>query len=337
MISTGLPDLLTSNRLSRDMSRVNQDLTVVAKELSTGRRSDLVAATNGDPSRLYTIERDVSALTLRSQNLALASGRSEVMQAALTSAGEALENIDLRLAGAAEIDDFGSAQRIAAGARSAFETVVQAMNSRFGERMLFSGADASGPALADADAILDEIAARVAAAPDAASVQAAIDDYFFTDPTGFETTGYLGSTSNASAVELAEGERLDYAVRADDDAVRASLAALASVVVGVEGTVPALDQNQTLALYGAAALDGIAARNQLTDVQARLGVAEERIEIATVRIDAERSTLEQALNNIVRRDPYEAATEFQALQAQLEMVFNITARLSSLSLNGFLR
>ena len=75
----------------------------------------------------------------------------------------------------------------------------------------------------------------------------------------------------------------------------------------------------------------------MIDVQARLGVAEERIEIASVRVEAERSTLERALNDIVARDPYEAAAEFQALQIQLETVFGVTARLSSLSLNNFLR
>ena len=37
------------------------------------------------------------------------------------------------------------------------------------------------------------------------------------------------------------------------------------------------------------------------------------------------------------RDPFEAATEFAALEAQLQSIFTITARLSSLSLTGFLR
>lgn len=337
MIPTGLPDLLSTSRLARDMARVNQDLSRVAEEMSTGRRSDVVAATGGDPTRLFALERDISALALRGQNLGVARGRTEVMQSALSGAGSALDSIGLELAAAAERDDFGSSQRIASGARSAFESVIQVMNSRFGERRLFSGADASGPALADADTILNEIAARVAAAPDAATARAAIDDYFFTDPTGFETTGYLGSTSDASAVELADGERLDYAVRADDDAVRSALATLAAVVVGAEETAPALGIGERLDLFKDASVDMITARNQLTDLQARLGVAEERIEIATVRVEAERSMLDQARVRIVSRDQFEAAAEFQALQIQLETVFGITARLSTLSLNNYLR
>lgn len=337
MIPTNLPDLLSTSRMSRDMVSVNSQLNRAAEELTTGLKSDLVAATKGDPTRLYALERDISMLGVRKNNLAAAQGRSEVTQSALTGVKEALATIDVDLAATSERGDFASAQRIASGGRAAFETVIQALNARYGERSLFSGADAAGPSLASADDILTEIETRVAGAADPAAVQAIIDDYFFTDPAGFETTGYLGSTSDASAIELADGERLDYAVRADDPAVRAALASLAAVVVGAEELAPALGQGQRLELFTDASLDVINAQGLVIDVQARLGVAEERIEIASVRVEAERSTLERALNDIVARDPYEAAAEFQALQIQLETVFGVTARLSSLSLNNFLR
>lgn len=336
-MNIGVPDLLASDRLARDMAQVNRNLERVSREVSTGLRDDPVAASGGDPSRLYAIDRKLSAIDTRLTNLQLGAVRGEVIQSSLQRVQDLVGEVGVELAAAAERRDIAAADRYAEAARSAFESVVNTLNSSFADRSLFSGAATDGPALADGDVILAEVAARVAAAPDAATAMTAIDDYFFNDPTGFETTGYLGSTSDAPATEIADGERVSLATRADDNAIRGALAALAAAVVGAERAAPALSEFERLELLGAAAGAGIAARDGVINLRATIGVAEERIETAQVRTEAEKTVLELSRNRFVLRDQFEAAAEFTALETQLQSIFTITSRLSSLSLTGFLR
>ena len=337
MNSLGLPDLLTSGRLSRDLAQTNRDLVRVSEELSTGLKSDPVEASGGDATRLYALERDIATNDTRADIIVLTKGRTEAAQLALARTGGAVGEFGAPLAAAADRNDLATAARIGQAARSAFEDVVGAINGRFADRSLFAGASANGAALAEAEDILADIATRVTGAPDAATALAAIDDYFFTDPAGFETTGYVGSTSNAPAAEIGEGEFLDYAPRGDDPAIRQTLAALAAAAVAAEELAPTLTDAARLTMFSDAARQSIAARDAVTAREADLGVAQERIEAASVRNEAEATLLDIARNRFIARDPFEAATEFAALEAQLQSIFTITARLSSLSLTGFLR
>ena len=336
-MNIGVPDLLASSRLARDMAQVNRNLERASREVSTGLRDDPVAAAGGDPARLYALDRDLAAIDTRLTNLQLGAVRGEVIQSSLQRVQDLVSELGVELAAAAERRDIGAADRYAGTARSAFESVVNTLNSSFADRSLFAGAATDGAALADPDVILAEVAARVAAAPDAATALTAIDDYFFNDPAGFDTTGYLGSTSDAPATEIADGERIALATRADNDAIRGALAALAAAVIGAERAAPALSEVERLELLGSAASAGIAARDEVINLRATIGVAEERIETAQVRTEAEKTVLELSRNRFVLRDQFEAAAEFTALETQLQSIFTITSRLSSLSLSGFLR
>lgn len=336
MNGIGLPDLLSNTRISRSIGEVNADLSRASQELTTGRKSDLVAATGGDPTRLFSLERDLSLNATRRDAIDLAIGRSGVSQSALAVVQGSVADFGPRLAGAVAIGDLSAAERIGAEARASFEQSIAALNSRFGDRSVFAGAATDGPTTATADVILAEVAAVAAAAPDAASAITAVGDYF-NDPAGFLATGYLGSTSDAPAAEIADGERLDYAVRGDREEIRDALAALALAVVGVEGGFPGETRETRLDFLNVAAERATAAEGEVIDLRSEIGVAEERLEQASVRASAEDAFLQQARNRIVQRDQFEAATEFTTLETQLQMVFSVTARLSSLTLTNFLR
>ncbi|MEO1610941.1 MAG: flagellin [Pseudomonadota bacterium] len=165
----------------------------------------------------------------------------------------------------------------------------------------------------------------------------AVEDYFFIDPAGFETTGYLGSASDASQVEVREGARIDAALRADDGSIRRAMAALALSIVAVEETAVALDDTGRLEVFGASATQAMSANDLIIDARAALGDAEARIETAIVANSAESAFLQAGRTAIIARDPFEAATEFTALETRLQSIFAITSRLSSLTLTSFLR
>ena len=332
----GVPDLLSAGQSSRTISRVSQDLARVTQELSSGLNSNLVQASGGDPTRLYSIEQDLRMNEVRQFSVSQAQGRSSVTQTALERVQDAVGEFGAPLLGAVTLGDQQFSSVIASGARSAFSEVVSALNSRFGDRSLFAGAATDGPALADPDAILAEISAAVAGAADATDVVTAIDAYF-SDPAGFQTSGFLGSPTDAADVELDDGEFVSFAVRADSIEIRDALSTLAITVIGAEGGYAGESDEAQQLLLGVAGRRSIEASDQIIRIRGDLGVAEERIEEASVRIGAEEDLLQQARSSIVARDPFEAAIELSAIETQVQAIFSVTARLSTLTLTNFIR
>lgn len=332
----GTPDLLSSSILSRGVARVNADILRTAEELSSGRKSDKVAAAGGDPTRLYALERDISRIGAAKESIDLAAGRSGQIQTSLERIQGALGEVGIPLLAAVTRGDISAARVEAEAARGAFDATVTALNSRFGDRSLFAGAAVDGPALASADSILTEINTRIAGETTSAGVIAAIDTYF-SDPGGFSASGYAGSVIDLTATDIGDGQRVSYAVRADAQAFRDALNGLALAVVGAEGGWPGASDTADGDLLGEASRRSLAAREDVIDVRASVGIAEERFQNASIRNEAESTFLSAALNRILARDPFEAATEFTALETQLQSVFSVTARLSSLNLTNFLR
>ena len=332
----GVPDLLTAGQSSRTLTRVNQDLARVTQELSSGLRSDLVQASGGDPTRLYSIESELRLSEVRQFAVSQAKGRSAVTQSALERIQATLGDFGAPLLSAVTLNDLQAAETISSSARGAFSEVVSAVNSRFGDRSLFAGAATDGPALADADAILGDVSALIAGAADAGEVLTAIETYF-SDPAGFQANGFLGSAVDAPDVELDDGEFVSYAVRADDVEISEVLSTLAIAVIGSEGGFAGENVEERQLLLGAASRRSITASDQIVGLRGELGVAEERFEEASVRLRAEEDMLRQARSSIVARDPFEAAIELSAIETQVQAIFSITARLSTLTLTNFLR
>ena len=111
------------------------------------------------------------------------------------------------------------------------------------------------------------------------------------------------------------------------------MAGAALLDLGLFDGVPAERAKLALASGEAA----IAARDGLTSLRARIGLAEERIDHASTRIAAERTALEIARNDIVGADPYETATKLQEVERQLQTLYTMTGRMSELSLTNYLR
>ncbi|MFV0474789.1 MAG: flagellin [Pikeienuella sp.] len=335
MYTTGTPDLMSNGRASRLLSRIDGDFARAAEEVSTGLKSDPVKASGGDPIRLYALERDLTLNETRRVNLDAAAARAGATQTALSKLETATGAIGGALMGAITIGDMTSAELHAGKARGAFGDAVGALNARYGDRTLFAGAATDGAALAGADRMLAEIAARVAPATGAADVIAAVDDYF-SDPAGFAATGYLGSLTDAAAAETGDGERVGYAIRADRAEITDALKALALGVIGAEGGYAGATRGDRMEVMREAAGRGLNAIAGVVALRGEVGVSEERLELAGLRIGAERSFLQQSRNAVIAADPYEAGVAFTALQAQLETALNVTARLSSLSLAKYL-
>ena len=335
MENFGVPDLLGSKRLQRSAGQVSVDLARSGEELSTGIVSDIGTAVAGNPQKLYAIERDLKLNETFSINILTAGSRAEITQDALTVVQNNSQDLGVKLLAAVDRQDPFSAEFEAKQARSNLESSISSLNARFADRALFSGAAATGPALATSNEILAEIQALTSGLTSAVDAIAAVETYF-TDPTGFDATGYLGSLTDAPEAEISEGERVNFAVRADNDAIKESLKGLVLGVVGSEDGFFAGTDDSRLTILREAGTVSFAATEQVIELRSAVGFAEEKIEDARVRNLAEKTFLEQARLKIIGRDQFEAAAEFSALETQLQSVFQVTARLSQLSITNFL-
>ena len=230
-------------------------------------------------------------------------------------------------------------QRVSEAAGTQADQTLQAIKSdleaRFGSRSLFTGDEGDSNALTDTATILAQSLTVLNAAANAGSAYGDLATQF-NDPGGlFDTTFYEGGTGTAPPPEVAAGNRVDFAIRADDPALRSTLLNVTVLTLAFDpdsGLNPAFRES-----LAQTALDGM--RTDIASVvtrQSELGIAQQRIAEALSSNQTEEATLKISFTELAGRDPFEAAAELTALETQLETAYLTTARLSNLSLANFL-
>ena len=322
----------------RQNVEIRDRLNTLNEELSTGRASDLARHLGGDAGRLGQIDRRLGLIGSFSASGSRLAQMTATMQTGLDrieTSRSALSEELLRVTEAS-----GPSQRETAvnSARAGFEEMVGTLNMRIGGEALFAGADAAGTALADADAMLDDLRAAIAgAAPATATDFRAVVETWFDDPAGgFATMGYTGDTGTAPERPIDSGTRITLDIRADATEIRDLLkaTALAALAADPAATLSTEDRNAVLTEAG---LELAAGAQGFAGLRGRLGATEARIETAMVRLEAEATALGQIRNDLVLKDPFETATALEQTRLQLETHYTVTARLAQLSFTEYLR
>lgn len=337
MITQGLPDLLSQHRFARQEGTLNANLDAARQELVTGLRTDLESAPSADMRGVLAIDRDLARLDIAAAATASARTASSLAQGALGTIQSILQDTGVSLVAAASRGDPITIDGVAAKARSGLEAAFSALNVSAAGRSLFAGAAVDRAPLAPADALLADVRALVSAAPDAATAIADVAAYFDTPGGGFETAIYQGSANAYPSVDLGDGSGpVSASPNADHAALRDALHGLA-LAAAVDAAPFAADPAQRDALLSEAGEVAIASRDAVIALRADLGRMEERISLAEARNAAAMDALSRGRNDLAARDPFDAASEVQALEGQLQALYAVTARLSQLSLLSFLR
>ena len=329
-----LGDLAQSVQLRRQTALVSRELTALAGELTSGLKRTAAVGAAGDFGPLAGIESDLKANAARS----LAASETAILaDLAELSLGKVKAEADAVLPGMLLVKtevDGGSVLTAAEAAEHAFRATVAALNARSGDRAVFAGADLTGVALADADTMLAALDAAVAGQTTAAGVDAALDAWF-APGGGFDTTGYLGATADAGPTEVGDRVTAGVPIRADGDAARDVLRALAGAAMAARGTVAAPEERRALVAASADRL--LNAGPGIEHARARVGLVQARIAGAEAANAAERSALQIARSELRDADPFETATRLQSVETQLQTIYTVTARLSRLNLTSYLR
>ena len=119
-------------------------------------------------------------------------------------------------------------------------------------------------------------------------------------------------------------------VSADDPAIRETLKSAAYAALA--DSLPLLESGTKAELLERAGTGLFAASVGLVSVQSGLGAVEAEVEQSMTEMNAQQTTLQIAMNDIVSADPFDIASRLQSVQIQLETHYSVTARLSELSL-----
>ncbi|RWR30247.1 hypothetical protein D2T31_07440 [Sinirhodobacter populi] len=337
-LSTG--DMALTYQLRTHNTQIKQTLSRLSDELTTGVKSDIGKAVQGNFTTLSALE----ASRARLSSYKLAANQTEVF---VTSAQSALENIQNQasqigksLISAASSPAAASADVALSAAAEAFNSVLSALNTRTNGRYVFAGEDSQTKPFASSQEILTALAGTVEGMTDPDQIIAAIDAWFDVPASTGETdefaaTAYKGSSLPAAGIRISDTDTLTFPVTGNDTALRDTLKGLALAAL-VSADVIGGDNDLRSSLTQSAGLYLTAADTGLATLRGKVGLIEEKIADAQAAQTAEISSIDLAKAKLLEADPYETATALEAVETQLETLYTLTARLSQLSLTNYL-
>ncbi|SPJ26898.1 flagellin [Falsiruegeria mediterranea] len=335
MNMSSIGDLARTMMFQNRSTELRNEIASLTDELATGRVADVSAHLNGEFSHLADIEHSLERLDSFSTATAEAGLFASTMQ-------RSLENLDKRTGDLAHslttIGSFGqdiNRTQASAQAQSELGAMIGSLNQSVAGRSLFAGVATDQVPLGSADTLLQEARTAIAGSTTADDVITAARNWF-NDPAGFESVIYQGSNQSLAPLSVGKNDEVSLTLRADNPAIREVLLNTTLAALASDGAVGLNDAEQT-ELFKRTGAGLTKAKDDIIGLRADVGHAEARIDQAEARNSATKSSLEFARNNLIGADPFEVTTRLQSVQLQLQSLYTVTARTSSLNLVNFLR
>lgn len=328
-------DLARSLVLSTHHTRLNRELDKLGVEIATGFTRDPARHLQGDVTGLVALDRDLSRIEAFRISTTEAGARAATLQTTLEEIQGRSELLSQVLLSAELTPTQEMRETFSEEARNAMGQVLAGLNRNIGGRFLFSGTANDTPAVAGLEDMLADLRLVLSGQSTAADIGTALDNWFDSAGGGFETSGYLGATDDASPIRIGDGESVALDVRGDDPVFRALLKSVAKAALATDDTLALAAEVQT-ELLSQAGRELLGHQQGLVELRAGLGAKEARIEEVSTRNAAERTALSMMRVDLVGADSFEAASRYENIRAQLESLYAITARSSQLSLVDFL-
>ena len=335
MSAVSMGDLAQSVLLRRQNVEIKAEISRLTSELSSGRVQDVTRHLGADLSYLTDVERSLQLNAAVTNSTKEAASYTAMMQSSLNHMQEALGGLSSEILGLNASGLNQTAQHVSSTARAAMDTILSTLNTSVAGRALFAGSTTDAAAMQGAETILSDLRGAVAGQTTLAGVEAVLDNWFDVGG-GYDSVAYSGGSENLSPFQLGDGERIELNIKADDAVFRETLKAVSLAVLSQDNTLGFGADLKTQMLTRSGELS-FAAGNEITGTRANLGYAEARIEDATVRLAVQKTSFEMARNALISADPYDTVVKLEQTQFRLESLYTATARLSELSLVGFLR
>ena len=338
-------------QLNSSIRSLQSQLMDAQKEISTGRKADLVAALRDRAAEDVDLRNALADANEYKGTTDIVASRMDSMQAALSGVHDIAEQMRNT---ALTSRDSVSRHYLQQAAATALDRINSFLNGEVGDRTLFSGNQTNVSPMQGANTVngatgvspqqaVNQVIANLGPITDAASALAVANgpdgvSSIFNDTNSnpnlrYTPTFYNGGTTGTVSARLDRGSQIDYGVRADDPAFRELQQGLYMLSSVPSGSIP----DDAYAAWQDEAIKHISAGFQGTiDVSAELGYKQSVVADASTRHDATIAQLNNQVANLEAADPYETSLRLSQLQTQLEATFSITARMNDLTLTKFL-
>lgn len=329
-------DLARSYQLRLSQSSLKSKLDTLSQEATSGVKADIPLALGGDLVRITQIESRMTMLATYKNNLAEADALFSGMQDATQSIRAMASATGAVLVSDALTSSDNTLQVHLNKAPDELRSMLSSLNLSVAGRSAFAGSRADQPGIIGYDEMMTQLTAAVGGAGDAAGIIAAIDSYFDAPigGGGFADTGYLGGDLGQAAIPVGPNKNVALAVSAGSVEFRDALKGFAMMAFAAETAT--LDSPTVRALSRTAGNHLVNAQGPLDNAMTRIGLQQETSSKVAISNDAEASALTLARNALIAADPYETATALKEIEANVETLYTLTARLSKLSLTSYL-
>lgn len=331
---TQFGDMAKSYTLRSHNTAIKQEMQRLSTEIATGQIADVRKIANGSTAYLNDLERSLTKLDGYDMATLEAGQLATGMQTALTRIGDLNTSFQATLLTATNAAFGDTSFSILSEAKATFGQVISAMNTSVSGRTIFAGTATDTQPIAPPADILSTFRTALLGAGSVDDILTSAQTWF-DDPAGFGAIGYLGSNTSLGVVALSDEDTAQFEIRGDDPVFRDTLRNLALIALADDPALGLTEAQQT-ELFQKSSSNVMVAGENLIKLQAKVGMSENQIEVLTVRHTSERTSLEMARNDLLSIDPYQAATELEQVQFQLQSLYAITSRMSQLSLVNYL-
>ena len=327
------------------IARLQSELTRAQDELSSGRRSQL---------GLVLGARSISATVLRARidesqafldTNKVVSARFDAAQSALGSLSDLAQGMQAEFLAA--ISGASNPTTLVANAMAALSQTMSLMNSNFDGVSLFGGLGIGNPlkevSANGAPAVAAAFQAKFGIAPgDAASAGIASSDMqdfldaefaaLFDNDVNWSSL-WSNATNDVPQTRISQAVTVPNSVSANIPAVRNLVKSLTMVAaLGIESLSP--DTRSALIAQASSQIGG--AQTMLTDTIAQVGVLQNRLQDANNELSLQHAQLGSRLDDIEVAHLAELSTRISTLSMQLQASYQVTSKLSQLSLINFI-
>lgn len=331
MTAVSLGDLAQSFMLRQRNSALKQDMNRLTTELATGQVADVRKVLAGNYSYLTDIERKTDALAGYKVATSEVTHFASTMQTSLGRLSGLTETLSSSLL---TVRITANAADTPAEAKATLQSMISTLNTDIAGRYMFSGTATDQAPLVDAETLLNELRTAIGGASTPADIMAAAETWFAA-PTGYAALAYRGASDPLAPFAISQTESVTLDVRATEPSIGKMLR-LAAVAALADDPAFGLDAASQTELHTRAGEEMFEAQDDITTLRASVGFTEARIDTVAARNEAELTGLSFAKAALLEVDPFEAATQLEEVQFQLQSLYSVTVRMSQLSLVNFL-
>lgn len=325
-----------NSRLSNYSAKSRLDM--LTKELTSGEKSDIGKSLNGNLSRLNDINHRLTLLGTFQSNISELESRLSAQQDSIQAIQTTTSTLGADLLAASSLDTRESLILRATHANNDFNAFVSHLNTSTDGKFVFAGIATDRAPLASGQEIASQIASLTAGMTTVTDMVAAIDNWFAAPAGsgGFVDNAYFGTISMSTSTPISTGNSIETSIDASADAFKETMKGYA--LLSIAQSRPDDFSTESLRAMVASAGENIIQGNaKMTELRGHIGFQQEAADKAKTQNGAQYLTLQIKKSELVGIDPYEAAIAVKDAETNLQNLYLVTARMSSMKLSDYLK